>query len=103
MVRQTEGLDHPRAAGGAGEGEMGGERGGAASREADGPPFPDWLLRESEIEEIDAEGEEGAPAKSAVEVRVHVLYRGRWCGIGTHLPDDLDESIVRFLGCFLLC
>ena len=43
-VRRTEGLDHPRAAGGAGEGEMGGERGGAASREADGPPFLDWLL-----------------------------------------------------------
>ena len=39
---------------------------------------------ESKIEEINAEGEEGAPAKSAVEVRVHVLYRGRWCGIGTH-------------------
>ena len=39
MVRRTEGLDHPRAAGGAGEGEMGGERGGAASREADGSPF----------------------------------------------------------------
>ena len=42
---------------------------------------------ESEIEEIDAEGEEGAPAKSAVEVRGHVLYCGRWCGFGTHLPD----------------
>ena len=46
---------------------------------------PHFLLgcsERSENGEIDAKGEEGAPAKLTVEVR-GTLYRGRWCGVGS--------------------
>ena len=72
----------PRAAGGAGEGEMGGE---AAIREADGSPFFQ-LVAPRERDRRDRCGGR-APAKLAVEVRV---------------ARAIPWSLVRYTGSYLM-